>query len=365
MNTPKITKNLLIVLCTITILLSCSKDEVSTTPPPPTGTTSGIFNPTYINPGSFQTLIPMQNPSYNLMTVEGVRLGKKLYTNSILSTNGLSCSSCHVNSYSYSTPMLGPSGLAVLTHQNLGWYSSYGWFGEEGYSLDDVALLDLAEGNIFLNTNSDSVLNRFTRNVEYQQLFWEAFGVKIIELPIADRNQYTSYALAQFMRTMFSDNSKFDKYLRGEVSLTLAEINGFTIFMDGEKGDCFHCHGNPSNPLWTDGLFHNNALNSTYTGNDQGRYLISGDINDMGKFRTPTLRNIELSAPYMHDNRFATLEEVVDFYSDDLNNSPYVDPLMQKIGQGGVHLTPPEKADLISFLKTLTDTSFINNPDLQ
>ena len=358
------TKYILLSLCVIS-LFSCSKEEDINATPTSAGLITGKYDPTYIIPKSFPSLIPMKNPSYNLMTAEGVRLGKKLYTNPVLGTNGLSCSYCHINEYSYSIPMMRPSGLAVLTHQNLGWYDSYGWFGEEGNSLDDVALLDLAEGNIFLNSNSDSILNRFNRDLTYQQLFWEAFGVKIVELSVPERNQYTSYAIAQFMRTMFSDNSKFDKYLKGEVPLTFSEINGFTIFMDDDKGDCFHCHGNPSNPLWTDGMFHNNALDSVFIGNNQGRFLISGNIFDMGKFRTPTLRNIELSAPYMHDNRFNTLEEVVDFYSDDLKNSPYVDPLMQKIGQGGVHLTPPEKVDLIVFLKTLTDTTFINNPNFQ
>lgn len=355
----------LLLLLSIIILFSCSKEEEVAPVQVYTGTVTGEYSPTYIRPDSFRTIIPMNNPSFNLMTEEGVKLGKKLYTNPVLGTNGLSCSSCHINQYAYSIPMLGPSGLAVLTHQNLGWYSSYGWYGEEGYSLDDVALLDLAEGNIFLNSNSDSILNRFNRDIVYQQLFWEAFGVKIVELSVAERNKYTSYALAQFMRTMFSNNSKFDKYIRNEGSLTLSELNGFALFMDDDKGDCFHCHGNPLNPLWTDGMFHNNALDSVYTGLNQGRFLISGNIFDMGSFRTPTLRNIELSAPYMHDNRFSTLDEVIDFYSEGLRNSPYVDPLMQKIGQGGVHLTPPEKADLIAFLRTLTDTSFINNPDLQ
>ena len=352
----------LLLLFSITITLSCSKEKNLNHIYK--GTVSGPFNPTFITPESFPTLPPMSNPSYNLMTVEGVRLGRKLYTNKDLSTNDRSCSSCHINQYSYSVPFMGPSGLAVLTHQNLGWYNSYGWFGEEGYSLDDVGLLDLAEGNIFLDSNSDSIVLRFVRSLEYQQLFWEAFGVKIVELPVTERNKYTSYALAQFMRTMFSDNSKFDKFLRAEVALTPSEANGFNIFMNDEKGDCFHCHGNAANPLWSDGMFHNNALDSVSTGMSQGRFLVSGNPFDMGKFRTPTLRNIELSAPYMHDNRFATLEEVIDFYSEGLQNSPYVDPLMQKIGQGGVHLTPSEKVDLIAFLKTLTDTSFINNPNL-
>jgi len=164
---------------------------------------------------------------------------------------------------------------------------------------------------------------------------------------------------------MVSKDAKFDRYLRGELALTASEINGYAIFMDGNKGDCFHCHGSAANPLWSDRLFHNNALDSVFTGYDLGRYLITGNTYDIGKFRTPTLRNIELTAPYMHDNRFSTLQEVVDFYSEGLRNSPYVDPLMQKIGEGGAHLTPSEKTDLIAFLKTLTDTTFINNPNFQ
>jgi cytochrome c peroxidase len=163
---------------------------------------------------------------------------------------------------------------------------------------------------------------------------------------------------------MVSDNSKFDRFLKGIEPLTPSEASGLDVFMAEDKGDCFHCHGNPQNPLWTDREFHNNALNATFSGLDLGRYLITGDSNDIGKFKTPTLRNIELSAPYMHDNRFATLEEVIDFYSEDLKDSPYVDPLMQKINQGGNHISPSQKVDLINFLKALTDTSFINNPEI-
>jgi len=355
------TTHLLFILL---FLVACTKDEEVVSPFSQTGG-FGAYAPVYIEPEGFTIIPPMNNPDFNLLTEEGVTLGKKLYYDNVLSTNGNSCSSCHISQYSYSTPLIGPSGLAVLTHQNLGWYNSYGWFGEEGYVLDDVALADLAEGNAFLNTNSDSITNRFSRSYEYQELFWKAFGVRIIDLPVTERNKYISYALAQFMRTMFSQDSKFDQYLRGGVALTSSEINGFALFMDGEKGDCFHCHGSAGNPLWTDGEFHNNALDSVFSGVNQGRFLVTGNIFDLGKFRTPTLRNIELTAPYMHDNRFTTLEEVVDFYSEELRNSPYIDPLMQKIGQGGVHLSTSEKTDLIAFLKTLTDTTFINNPAFQ
>ncbi|MCO6499241.1 MAG: cytochrome-c peroxidase [Vicingus serpentipes] len=348
----------------VALLLGCTKDEELAVIPISKSVDYGTYNPTYIIPEELPSIPPMNNPNFNLLTEEGIVLGKKLYYDNILSTNGKSCSSCHIPQYSYSLPIMGPINTAIMPHVNLGWYKAYGWSGGEEL-LDHVALADLAEGNPFLNANSDSILNRFSRSFEYQQLFWKAFGVKIIDLPVAERNKYISYSLAQFLRTLVSKDAKFDRYLRGEVALTSSEINGFAIFMDDEKGDCFHCHGNAANPLWTDGEFHNNALDSIFVSVNQGRFLVTGNLFDLGKFRTPTLRNIELTAPYMHDNRFATLEEVIDFYSEDLRNSPYVDPLMQKIGQGGVHITPSEKVDLIAFLKTLTDTSFISNPDFQ
>ncbi len=337
--------------------LSCKKDkDVITTPIDQFGT----YNPNYILPRVLTYLPPMENPDFNKMTEEGVRLGKSLYYDNILSTNGLSCSSCHLRTQSFTISAMGPVGTAVLPHVNVGWQKTFGWNGFEDH-LDDVALADLAEGNPFLEANNDSILNRFKRNKNYQILFWKAFGVKITELSTPERQKYISYSLAQFIRTMISGDSKFDKFVRGETALTPSEMNGYNIFMDDNRGDCYHCHGSAGNPLWTDRDYHNNALNSSFTGVDQGRYLVTGDPADMGKFRSPTLRNIALTAPYMHDNRFATLEEVIDFYSTGLQQSPYVDPLMNHIAQGGAQLSASDKADLIAFLHTLTDSTFINN----
>ena len=164
-------------------------------------------------------------------------------------------------------------------------------------------------------------------------------------------------AIAQFERTFISSESDWDKYLRGEYMLSQSEAKGFEVFFT-EKGDCFHCHGTI---LFTDNLFHNNGLDSVLT--NLGLGAITGNSNDNGKFKSPTLRNIEFTAPYMHDGRFNTLEEVIDFYSENVMFSPTVDPLMKKVNQGGLHLTTSEKIDLIAFLKTLSDNDFINNPD--
>ena len=130
--------------------------------------------------------------------------------------------------------------------------------------------------------------------------------------------------------------------------------------MDESKGDCFHCHGSENNPLWTDNKFHNNGLDSSLT--DLGLGRVTGDPSDNGKFKSPSLRNLIFTAPYMHDGRFSTIDEVINHYSEGLQNSPTIDPLMKKVAQGGVQLSPQEKANLKAFLLSLTDEEFISNP---
>jgi cytochrome c peroxidase len=161
---------------------------------------------------------------------------------------------------------------------------------------------------------------------------------------------------------MVSGNSKYDKFVREEVSLTTSELNGLNIY-NTERGDCFHCH-TLSNGLATDNSFKNNGLDDDASMTDLGRMLVTGSASDKGKFKVPTLRNIEFTAPYMHDGRFATLEEVVDHYDQGGLSSSTVDPLMKHL-QGsaspGLNLTLTEKQDLVNFLKTLSDPDFISN----
>ena len=164
-------------------------------------------------------------------------------------------------------------------------------------------------------------------------------------------------AISQFERTLISSNSKWDRYLRGEANLNSSESQGFEIFFT-EKGDCFHCH---STILFTDNLFHNNGLDSVFT--DQGLYDVTGDHNDIGKFRTPSLRNWIFTKPFMHDGRFKDMGEVLEFYSTGVKWSPTIDPLMKKVEYGGIHLNDEEKVHLVSFLLTLNDSTFINNSE--
>jgi cytochrome c peroxidase len=208
-----------------------------------------------------------------------------------------------------------------------------------------------------MHSDWETVVAKLEQDPEYPILFSKAFGTSSIDSSLVAK------AIAQFERILISGNSKFDQYLLGNATLSLQELNGFTIFMDEEKGDCFHCHGSDNNPLWTDNMFHNNGLDTNFS--DLGLGAITGDPNDYGKFRSPTLRNLIFTAPYMHDGRFATLEEVIDHYSEGLQPSSTVDPLMKKVDQGGVQLSNQEKISLKAFLLTLTDFEFINNPNFR
>ncbi len=281
---------------------------------------------------------PMPLNPENPLTKEGIALGRMLYYDSIVDKHqARSCASCHVQQASFTT-----FSSNALQHINLAWHKNWLWKGEVVGSVEDVMHFEVDD---FFDMNINNINNDKT----YQKLFKKVFGVDYIT------EKEVSFALAQYIRTMISSNSKWDKYLRKESGLTTSELNGMALFFS-EKGDCFHCHGTQ---LFTDNLFHNTGLDADP---DNGRMDITGNPIDKGAFKTPTLRNIEYTAPYMHDGRFTTLEEVVDFYSEGLENNPTIDPLMKQIHQGGVRLKPQEKADLIAFLKTLSDTDYLNNP---
>jgi cytochrome c peroxidase len=296
------------------------------------------------------------------MTEEGVALGKKLFFDNILSGNETqSCATCHnptkafTNNLQFSKGIDGHIGTRnSMPLFNLAWNFDelFAWDGKE-FSLERQAL-EPVSNPIEMHANWETVVKRLKTHPTYPVLFQQAFGSPTIN---SDR---VTKAIAQFERTLISGNSKFDQYLRGEKSLTPEEQNGFALFMDETKGDCFHCHGSDNNPLWTDHQFHNNGLDIEF--NDLGLGGITGDPSDNGKFKSPSIRNLAFTAPYMHDGRFATLEEVIDHYSEGLKPSPTIDPLMKKVSQGGVGLTPNEKADLKSFLLSLSDSDFIKNP---
>jgi len=295
-------------------------------------------------------IIPEDNP----MTFEGVELGRKLFNDPILSANNtLACINCHMPESSFSDPnqfstgidgFLGNRNSSALI--NLGWSSSFNWDGSST-TLEEQAFEPITN-SLEMHNSWSNVENTLNQDEEYLLLFKQAYNIDYID------SNHVVMAIAQFERTLISNNSKFDKYSRGEEVFTKSELNGFAIF-NSEKGDCFHCHGTS---LFTDNLFHNNGLDSEPF-LDLGIGKITENTSDNGKFKTPTLRNIEVSAPYMHDGRFATLEKVIEHYDSGGHFSSTVDPLMKKLGVG-LNLTNQEKSDLIAFLKTLTDYDYIN-----
>ncbi|MBT5698475.1 MAG: c-type cytochrome, partial [Flavobacteriales bacterium] len=294
-------------------------------------------------------IIPEDNP----MTFEGVELGRKLFNDPILSGDGTqSCISCHIQSANFSDTNQFSTGINGMhgnrnasTIINSGWNNSNFWDGR-AITLEEQAFSPVVDP-IEMNDTWSNVENKLNSNSEYIQLFKQAYNIDYID------STHVVMAIAQFERTLISNNSKFDKYSRGEEVFTKSELNGFAIF-NSEKGDCFHCHGTS---LFTDNLFHNNGLD-VEPFLDLGLGKITENTNDNGKFKTPTLRNIEVSAPYMHDGRFATLEKVIEHYDSGGHFSSTVDPLMKKLGVG-LNLTNQEKSDLIAFLKTLTDYDYI------
>jgi len=311
------------------------------------------------------SILPPQIPDDNPMTVEGIELGKTLFYDPILSANNTqACASCHVPNQAFSDP----NPFSVGIDGSLGTRNSMPLFNlawhDRGPLNWDGSAIDLEEQIFEPVTNPMEMANTWPGAVQslqnsgiYPELFDAAFGTTEID------SVMVSKAIAQFVRSIISGNSKFDRYLAGIEDLSPEETRGLNIFLDETRGDCFHCHGNPSNPLWTDNRFHNNGLDAFFT--DRGLGAVTGDPRDDGLFRTPSLRNLSFTAPYMHDGRFNTLDEVIDHYSEGLVYSETISPLMKSVAEGGVQLTVQEKLDLKAFLLSLSDPSFIIDPKYQ
>jgi cytochrome c peroxidase len=315
-------------------------------------------------PYPFQVPAGFPSPKFdpgNPLTVEGVRLGRMLFYDPILSTNGRSCSSCHPQDESFARSVhINPQGESVSIPPmiNLSFNPEFEWYGQEPV-MEHVPLADF--GPEFFNSNMDSVRARLSRDPQYARYIYEALGIRnLYTIGDEELKHQLARTIIQFVRTIVSSNSKYDRVMRHQDVFTPEEADGSNIYFT-ERGDCFHCHGTV---LLTNNLFHNNGMDTVFVGQNLGRFLYTGDSTDIGKFSAPTLRNIELTAPYMHDGRFATLEEVVEFYNSGVHwNSRNIDPIMTKpFKEYGLQLTPQEKADLVAFLKTFTDTTLLTNP---
>ena len=305
--------------------------------------------------------LPRDNP----LTGEGVALGGKLFFDRRLSAdNSESCANCHNPHLAFSQPRRFSRGVDgeigtrnAMPLENLAWKSSFFWDGRAATLREQV--LQPIQNPIEMHESLKNAVAKISANKDYPRLFKNAFGSSEIT------SDKIARALEQFLLVQVSFDSKFDRVMNGQMSFTTEEARGFILFnteydpYHGQYGaDCFHCHGGP---LFQSQDFANNGLDSAFA--DLGRYKITKRAGDEGKFSVPSLRNVAVTAPYMHDGRFLTLEAVVEHYCSGMKRSATLDPNLAKHPDGGVPLRAGDKRALVAFLKTLTDEKFSPRPN--
>ena len=315
-----------------------------------------------------QRLPKVKLPADNVLTAEGVELGRRLFHDPRLSiNNSQSCASCHDRTAAFSDvrrTSLGAEGQKGRRHAmplfNLAWGKEFFWDGRAS-SLRAQALVPI-EDPLEMNERLDRVVGKLAADSEYPALFAAAFG------RVGDAENITpariGLALEQFVLTLVSQDSKFDRAARRVDTLTEQEKLGLQLFITehdprmGLRGaDCFHCHGGN---LFTNNQFANNGL--VPREDDPGRMEVTNLQIDRNLFKVPSLRNVAVTGPYMHDGRFATLEEVIEHYDHGVQRSLTLDPNLAKHPEAGLGLTAEEKTALVAFLRTLTDETFIGQP---
>jgi cytochrome c peroxidase len=294
---------------------------------------------------------PVYNFSNNPIEKNKVNLGRVLFYDPILSeNNSISCESCH-SPYSAFTHIdhalshgiydsIGTRNSPAL--MNLAWKKSFMWDGTIN-NLDMQALAPISHP-LEMGSSIKNVVIKLQASKKYRQLYFHAYGDSI---PTGEK---TLKAISQFLLTLVSANSKYDKVMNGTEQFSVQEKNGYALF----QKNCSSCH---REPLFTNDEFVNNGLLENPILKDKGRMHISLDSTDAFKFKTPTLRNIEYTFPYMHDGRFKKLSEVMNHYSTGIIQSKTLAPELNE----NIQLTENEKVDIISFLLTLSDKEFVFN----
>ena len=325
----------------VLVLNSCRKTPLSSYRPTPINFTipNGFPNPVY----NFQN---------NPLTEESFLLGRKLFYDGRLSLDGhFPCSSCHQqvaafttyehdrsHGYNHSHTLRNAPGLA-----NLAWYPVYKWDGSAS-TIEAISLAHITAPDEMAET-MNGIIAKLKNDTAYQPLFQAAYGS-----PQVTQDGILK-ALSQFVVNLVSANSKYDKVKRGEASFTAQEQNGYTVF----QNKCNTCH---TEPLFTDFSFRNVGFEMDPFLNDFGRMRVTGDAKDSLKFRVPSLRNVDLTSYYLHDGRLSAMRMMLEHYRSGINAGPTLDPLLTN----GISLTNSEENDIISFLRTLSDSSYINNP---
>lgn len=330
-------KHYIILLLFIAGIFACNKNIIETT--------FAFVSPTYFPK-------PIYNFDNNSITKAKFELGRKLFYDPILSSNNtISCGTCHIQTSAFTHhghavshgifDRMGVRNSPPI--MNLAWNSSLMWDG----GIVDLDLQPIAPitNHLEMDDSLPNVLNKLRSHPQYPTLFKEAFGTSEIN--------GTNFlkALSQFMLMCVSSNSKYDSVKLGKAIFSKEEILGYQIFQQ----KCNNCH---KEPLFTDYSFRNNGLKPSMV-NDFGRYLVTNQETDRYKFKVPSLRNLSFTAPFMHDGRFLTIDAVLDNYTNNVQTTTNLDPLLQQNGITGIVLSEQEKKNLKTFLKTLDDRSFL------
>ena len=357
--------HLLILLAALVIisisLTSCNEDDTTTGPKSEFKTTPfTLVLPSNLPPA----ILPADNP----LTYEGIALGKALFFEKMMSKDGtVSCGSCHNqsnaftdNDKKFSEGIEGKVGDRNSMPIFNMFYHTKGFFWDGRAKLLRDQSLGPIENPLEMGETLENVVSKLQAESKYRNLFYKAFGDSTVN------SMKMSLAMEQFMLTFVSGDSKFDKVERGEATYTDSEQRGKDLFFtefeasgDARGADCFHCHANAD---FSNHEFMNNGLDAESEFTDLGRAKFTEKPTDNAKFKTPSLRNIAVSGPYMHDGRFATLTEVIDHYNSGIKESPTLDVNIHGI-KDGMNLTEQEKQDLIAFLNTLTDEVYLNNQE--
>jgi cytochrome c peroxidase len=295
---------------------------------------------------------PAYNFALNPLTNEGFLLGKKIFYDPRLSSDGsVSCGNCHQQFASFVQfdhdfahgVNGGHTSRNAQPLVNLAWHNSFMWDGGIN-NLEVQPIAPFTHPNE-MNITLEQLVQKVNSDAVYKQMFKAAFGDETVN------TQRILKALSQFMVMLTSSNSKYDKVKRGETSFTILEQLGYNAFVS----KCSGCH---TEPLFTDLSFRNIGLTINSTLNDKGRMGITFNRSDSLKFKVPTLRNAGLTYPYTHDGRYYSLERMIDHYRNDV----VLDFSTDEIVRNKISITDTEKAALVAFIHTLTDSTFTKNP---
>ncbi len=338
-------KKVVLYICFCIFLISCKVDP-KINAPLPSGKLAEII------PEGWPQ--PIYTFSANTISENKFVLGRALFYETMLSIdNSISCGSCHQQFSAFANAdhnvshgvneLLGTRNSPALF--NLNWHTSF--MHDGGINNIEVQPLGPISNTLEMAENINNVITKLQASAKYKDLFNKAYGTETVD------SQKMLKAMAQFMGLMYSYKSKYDLYKRGEnnTQLSDAELRGYNLFIS----KCNTCH---KEPLFSDFQFRSNGMPINLFLNDSGRAHITGLAQDKYKFKTPSLRNVALTKPYMHDGSLQTLNQCLDHYTNPITNTVNLDPLLQT---NGIPMTSAEKQDIIAFLNTLNDYEFIND----